>query len=345
MDKSGIILVGNTIVDELVPVLKLGQLTYIDAGKFVPDDELKGEHPKYSVGGIAANVAVNLAKIGGGYPVSVIGKIGRDDRADLIVETLRESGIDTDFLVVDEENETSWTEVLTIERPDGSIERIFRHALGAMGAFQEDDISFEVIARHKIAMFGYGLLLPQLDLADERFGTRLGGILARTQELGVTTALDFVSPTQENMFRFLRYRKAIRYVDICCINEDQAGSLTGFEKSDEACRALVEDLGAKIAVVHCGAAGPNYAYSRGGGLLVQNNFVVPKEEFKGNAGAGDAFSAGFLHGIHQGWGLSESLRFAAAAAAISLGDVSCTGAMQEERKILEHMERVPTASG
>jgi len=36
------------------------------------------------------------------------------------------------------------------------------------------------------------------------------------------------------------------------------------------------------------------------------------------ARAGDAFSAGFFHGIDQNWDLQKSLKFATAAAAIIL---------------------------
>ena len=75
------------------------------------------------------------------------------------------------------------------------------------------------------------------------------------------------------------------------------------------------------------------------GLLTQENFRVPEDECKGNAGAGDAFSAGFLHGTHQEWPIEKSLKFAAAAAAISLGDESCTGAMQHQDYILNFMNR------
>ncbi len=337
--KNGIALIGSTIVDELIPVVKPGQLTYVDANKFVPESELKGEKPQFSVGGMALNVAVDLAKIGGGYPIAVFGKLGRDHRAEIICKILRENRINTDTLIFTEEYETSTTEVMHMKMPDGSIERIFRHILGAMGSFNEADISYDKFSKYKIAVFGYGLLLPQLDMEDKEFGTVMGRILHRVQKSGVQTALDFVSPNQENIFKFLRYNKSIAFVDICCINEDQACSITNKNQPREACVSLVKNFGAGIAVVHCGADGPNYAYTKTDGLIVQNNFIVPDNEYKGNAGAGDAFSAGLLHGIHQKWDLRKSVKFAAAAAAISLNDVSCTGAMKDESFILNYMDR------
>ncbi len=336
--RQGIVLIGSTIVDEVLPVVDAGRMTYVDAQRFVPREELGGEASVYSVGGMALNVAVDLAKINGGYPVAVVGKVGRDDKAELIRRTLAENNIPGDMLIVDEENETSSTEVIHMRLGGGVIERFFRHRLGAMGSFRFEDIPFERLASFKIAMFGYGLLLPQLDLEDPVFGTVLGCSLARTKAMGVLTALDFVSPDQQNLFKFSRYRRALRYVDILCINEDQAAALTENTDPAEACRLLVEELGVGTAVVHCGAQGPNFAYSKADGLIVQENFTVPPEEYLGNAGAGDAFSSGILHGRHRQWSTAASLRFAAAAAAVSLGHISCTGAMRDETYILRYAE-------
>lgn len=337
--QNGIALVGSTIVDEVVPVLDPGRLSYVDANKFVSKDELSGEKVRLSVGGMATNVSVNLAKINGGYPLALFGKIGQDHRAEIILETLDTHNINRDHLIFDPRNETSSTEVIHIRLPDGTVERIFRHKLGAMGNFTLHDMDVQALGAFRLAMFGYGLLLPQLDLFDDRYGTKLGEILARTQALGVKTALDFVSPDKENLFKFLRYQKTIQYVNILCINDDQACSLTEMNEPKDACVALVEEYGAEIAVVHCGATGPNYAYSASSGLVVQPNFYVADEECKGNAGAGDAFSAGFLHGRHEKWSVEKSIKFAAAAASISLRDVSCTGAMQNQDYILNFIKR------
>lgn len=338
MMKHGIACIGSTIVDEVLPVIEPGRLTYVDANKFVSPEELTGEHVQFSVGGMATNVSVNLAKLQGNYPLAIFGRIGTDYRAELIVETLKAHHIDMSGVRRDPDNETSSTEVIHFRLPNGAVERIFRHKLGAMGAFELTDVSLNALASYKIAMFGYGLLLPQLDLADNTYGTILGRLLAPTQAEGVWTALDFVSPDPQNSFKFQRYRQTLHYVDILCINEDQAGSLTELSKPEDACRALVEIYGARIAVVHCGAAGPNYAFSESTGLLVQPNIPVSDGECRGNAGAGDAFSAGFLHGMHQEWPIAKALQFAAAAAAVSLGDESCTGAMKSEAEVWEFMK-------
>ena len=48
----------------------------------------------------------------------------------------------------------------------------------------------------------------------------------------------------------------------------------------------------------------------------------------GTAGAGDAFCAGVLAGLHEGWELQRSLLTGVCAAAMSLTDPTCTGGMK-----------------
>jgi len=48
----------------------------------------------------------------------------------------------------------------------------------------------------------------------------------------------------------------------------------------------------------------------------------------GTAGAGDAFCAGALYGLHEGWDLQKCLLTAVCAAAASLSDPTCTGGMK-----------------
>ena len=47
-----------------------------------------------------------------------------------------------------------------------------------------------------------------------------------------------------------------------------------------------------------------------------------------SAGAGDAFCAGALLGLHEGWPLKRCLQAAVCAAAMSLADPTCTEGMK-----------------
>jgi len=342
-EKEGIGLVGSVIVDTVYEVMEPGALVYSDGAEYLTGDDYESERIEYGTGGMALNNSTNLAKIGVSYPVRVVGKIGADENGRRIREILKKNGFSDEYLIETREHPTSTTHVLHVRDSSGTVNRTFRHYFGAMGSFGPDDIDYSVLEDLRIVMAGYCLLLPLFDRVDEEYGAVLGCVLEKLGELGVTTCVDFVTPKREKWWKFRRFRKMLRWVDILSIGEDQAEGITGMRDERAAVRSLVHDFGVRLAVVHCGDRGNNYLYSRETGLLVQRIFDVPPEEYKGNAGAGDAFTSGLLHGIHQGWDEAKSLRFATAAAAVSLGSLTTTDAMREESYILDYMETRPLA--
>ena len=64
---------------------------------------------------------------------------------------------------------------------------------------------------------------------------------------------------------------------------------------------------------------------------------VPAGLIKGSAGAGDAFAAGILLGIHENWPIYECLKLGVCAGAASLFDESCSDGLKaiEDVKSLE----------
>jgi len=72
----------------------------------------------------------------------------------------------------------------------------------------------------------------------------------------------------------------------------------------------------------------------GVGILVQGSVRVPRELIRGTAGAGDAFGAGCVLGIHEGRDLRECLELGVCAAASSLEDATCSKAIKPWRECL-----------
>jgi len=341
MSREGIGLVGSVIVDMVSEVLEPGNLVYSDGERYLAGADYESERIEYGSGGMALNNAVNLGKMGVPYTVRVMGKIGADENGRRIRATLREHGSPEDLCIVTPDHPTSVTHVLYVRDSSEKINRTFRHFFGAMGDFGPSDIRYDALADLKIVMVGYCLLTPLLDREDPEYGAVIGRVLEKLRTLGVTTCIDFVTPKRERWWKFRRFRKTLHRVDILSIGEDQAEGLTGITDERTAARALVDDYGVRVAVIHCGDKGVNYLYSNETGLLAQPIFLVPPEEYAGNTGAGDAFTSGLLHGFHQGWDAQKSLKYATAAAAVSLGSLTATGAMREEKYILEYMKTRP----
>jgi len=290
---------------------------------------------------MALNNSVNIAKMGAEFPVRVVGKIGNDENGGRIRAILGANGLDDGFLIETPEHPTSTTQVLYVSDTSGIINRTFRHYFGAMGNFDPGEVDIDLLSDLRIVMVGYCLLLPRFDQPDATHGARIGHVLERLQCAGVTTCVDFVTPKRDRWWKFERFKKTLRWIDILSIGEDQAEGLTGIADEESAARALVETYGVGTAIVHCGDKGINYLYNGDSGLIRQSIFDVPPEEYAGNTGAGDAFTTGFLYGIHERWDMVESLKFATAAAAVSLGSLTCTDAMRNAAFIREYMQSRP----
>jgi sugar/nucleoside kinase (ribokinase family) len=55
---------------------------------------------------------------------------------------------------------------------------------------------------------------------------------------------------------------------------------------------------------------------------------LPKGYIKGAAGAGDAFCAGVLYGVHENWSLEKSLLTGTCAATACMSDPTCTDGLR-----------------
>ena len=72
----------------------------------------------------------------------------------------------------------------------------------------------------------------------------------------------------------------------------------------------------------------DFARTRKGEDFWQTSLKLPSKHISGTAGAGDAFCAGVLWGLHECWDLQRSLLTAVCIAAASLSDATCTAGVQ-----------------
>jgi sugar/nucleoside kinase (ribokinase family) len=72
--------------------------------------------------------------------------------------------------------------------------------------------------------------------------------------------------------------------------------------------------------------------------VYENALNVPRERIVSAVGAGDAFCAGVLYGIHEGWDPEESLKIGTGAAAASLLAANTTDGVRSLRDVKELCE-------
>lgn len=294
-------------------------------------------------GGAPYNVLIALARCGAPFPLLGAGLVGQDPPGRSILEDCRRHHIDTRYLRTTGKASTSYTDVMT-EQESGR--RTFFHDRGANALWRGNDIDFERVSA-RIFHFGYLLLLDELDKPDPKFGTRAARLLAAAQKAGLKTSVDAASIESDRCSEIVS--PALKYTDYCILNEIEAGRIAGCEirrangsldpvTLRRAARALMELGVRELVVIHFPEGA--LARTRHGENVWQSSLKLPAGYLAGTAGAGDAFCAGVLLGLHEGWDLRRSLRTGVCIAAAALSHPTTTGGIKSLRSSLALAKKV-----
>jgi sugar/nucleoside kinase (ribokinase family) len=276
-------------------------------------------------GGGAYNMLKNLARLGAPFPLQAAGLVGEDPTGDRILADCRAHGIDATALRATSRAPTGHTDVMTV-RDTGR--RTFFTRIGANALLGPEHIDFTA-TRARIFYLGYLLLLDRLDALRDGAPAALD-VFARARHAGMITALDMVSAVSDRFATVVS--PVLPQVDVCFANDLEAETLTGISlrragtldlPSVEAAAAAMLARGVqRWAIIHFpeGAC----ARSASGETLWQGCVRVPPADILGTAGAGDAFSAGVLFGVHEDWPMTASLELGVCTAAASLYHVTCS---------------------
>lgn len=278
-------------------------------------------------GGSPYNVLVDLAKLGVPLPLAGVGLVGEDADGRKILDDCARYTIDAEGIQRTSAAPTSFTDVMTVQ---GSGRRTFFHARGANALLSGGHFDFTK-SRARIFHLGYLLLLDGLDAPSTTHGTVAAEVLARAQEAGMKTSIDVVSEDSDRFPKIVL--PALPYVDVCVMNEFEAGRVTGrkirvgeildYGELRLAMQALLDAGVKERVVVHYPEGG--CALGKGGDWDEHGSVCLPADYIVGAAGAGDAFTAGTLLGWHEGLPVREWLRQGVCAAAANLSDETCTG--------------------
>jgi sugar/nucleoside kinase (ribokinase family) len=319
--RRGLLAGGNWIIDQVKIIDVFPQLEQLA--------NIRSQ--SQGTGGAPYNVLLNLSGLGAPFPLSAAGRVGKDALGDQILKDCKRRKIDTRFLKATPQAPTSYTDVMTVA---GDGRRTFFHHRGANTLWDGSDLDFQR-AKARIFHLGYLLLLDALDATDRKFGTRAARLLAQAREAGLKTSIDVVSEDSDRFARVVG--PALRYTDYCILNEIEAGKTTGFRirtpdgRLDtvalrHAAGALLQLGVEELVVIHFPEGG--FARTCKGEDYWQPSIDLPSKYIAGAAGAGDAFCAGVLYGLHEGWELPRCLMVAVCAAAASMSHPTCTGGVK-----------------
>ena len=315
--RKGLLAGGNWIIDQVKMIDVYPQLEQLA--------NIRSQ--SQGTGGAPYNVLIDLAKSGAPFPLMAAGLVGQDSLGEQILQDCRTHDIDVRHLGRTTNAPTSYTDVMTEK---GRGRRTFFHARGANALWRGADLDFSR-TRARIFHLGYLLLLDALDQPDAKFGTRAARLLAAAQGAGVKTSVDVVSEESDRFAKIVN--PALQHVDYCVLNEIEAGKTTGFKvrQADgrldtvalrHAAGALLQQGVRELVVIHFPEGA--FARTRKGEDFWQASLKLPPDYIAGTAGAGDAFCAGVLLGLHEDWDLQKCLLTGVCIAAASLADSTCT---------------------
>ena len=325
MIRKGIVIAGNVLTDNV----KIVQ-SYPEKGMLATIME-----ESIAVGGCVPNTAIDIKKIDKSVPVTVYGKIGKDEKGIFVKEQMKEVGIDVSGIKESLTVPTSYSDVIT-EKYSGA--RTFFHNRGANAEFCIDDVDVDNLDC-KIFHIGYLMLLDWFDkLVDGNTG--MARLLKSVRDKGIKTSIDIVSESSGDFQKIVRC--ALPYCDYAIINEIEACNVIGVEPRDKDGKLIEEniiyamkqlmELGVKEkVVVHCPEKG--YCIDKSGNLTLRDTLKLPNGFIKGSVGAGDAFCAGCLYSLYNDYKDDEMLDFASLVAASCLSEKDSISGVRDVEKL------------
>jgi ribokinase len=285
MKKSRILVVGSSNTDMIVQLRKLpGPGETVINGKF-----------STAPGGKGANQAVGAARAGGS--VTFIGRVGSDDFGASALANLGQDGIDVSHVVRDPKAPSGVAFICVAEGGENSI---------AVASGANDQLSVADIRRSAALFRKADIMLVQLE-------TPLPTVAAAVALAAKAGATVILNPAPARSLPASLLRK----VSILTPNEHEAELLTGIKVTDGDSAAKAADallgMGVGTVIMTLGKRG---AYIATGGLREwMQGFKVKAVD---TTAAGDVFNGALAVALGEDLVLSDAVRFAQAAAAISV---------------------------
>ncbi|MDO5695462.1 MAG: ribokinase [Eubacteriales bacterium] len=276
-----------------------------------PGETVRGTYFQSGPGGKGFNQGVAARKAGGDVLMST--KIARDIFGQVAEYTMDELGLAKDYLFYANDRATGTALILVDEH---SSQNAIMVVPGAAETFTEDEVN-QVIAH----IDENTILLTQLEINLPA----VYQVIRAAKERGATVVLN---PAPYSPFD----RDILAYVDIITPNEIEACGLTGTTvdtaENARVAAAAIRAMGVPHVIITWGDKG---AYVLDDTL----DEIIPPVPVKAldTTGAGDAFNGALVTALAEGCNLKAAVRFANAAAALSVQKLGTTNSMADRAAI------------
>ena len=296
-----IVVVGSSNTDMILQMKRIPR----------PGETILGGRFSTAAGGKGANQAVAAARAGG--DVSFIARVGNDMLGKQAVEGFCRDGIDTRYIATDPKEPSGVALIFVADSGENSI----GVAPGANAALSVDDIH-----KYRDVILSANILLIQLEIPMETVQAAVK--LAAEKQICVILNPAPAQPLSDDI---------LQNVSVLTPNESETQLLTGIEVTDEntAERAakLLAQKGVKTIIITMGANGA-FVYSSDFTGIVPSFPVKPVD----TTAAGDVFNGALAVAFANRMNLTEAIRFANAAAAISVTQLGAQPSAPKLDKIM-----------
>ena len=265
----------------------------LDYGAKIPVDSLM-----IDTGGGATNTATSFARMG--MKTAALSKVGQDRPGREVAQRLAQEKVDTSLLIYSEQHHTGFSVIITGFTGDRTI-LVHR---GASTQLTEQEIPWDILAQSQWLYIGSmagaaASLFKKLAMFGGQHGVKVG-----------------VNPGSTQLREGLEsLREAFQYTSAIFLNKREAYRITGVQPDRgpaderEMLRLLCE-VGCNNVIITAGAEGSE-------GYDGHAHYTIPayRTEVVSPVGAGDAFAAACIVGLHHGLPLNEAMRIGAANAA------------------------------
>jgi len=306
MGTASIVVVGSSNTDMIIRLSRIPR----------PGETILGGKFLTAAGGKGANQAVGAARAGG--KVAFIARVGKDVFGDEAIAGLRRDGIDVRKVRRDATAPSGVALIFVAEDGENSI---------AVASGANAKLSSADVRQAGTLIRSAALLLAQLE-------TPLAAVRAAA-ELAVRAGVPFIlNPAPARALS----DSLLRLISIITPNETEAELLTGIKVTDEAAAAKASRAlllrGARAVILTLGARGAFLA----DGNRAQ---LVPGFRVKAldTTAAGDIFNGALAVALAEGEELPDAVRFANAAAALSVARLGAQPSAPTRREIERLLKR------
>ena len=308
--RSGILTFGSFITDHNMAI---ESYPAEDMATFITSRQLAAGGPGY-------NIAANLRRLDPSMRVECHGLLGDDENGRVVLDALARHGISTDGMTLTREAPQIYVQVMTSEETGRRTFFCFRGVADLLDERHVDPGA----SGGRIFHVGAPGLHPRLDRPHPAGGNGWTRVLARARELGFRTNMEMASLEGEVLRPIVL--PCLPLLDSIVINdlegeaisevEIRPGGVLDWEAAGRACRRLRELGVRRVAAIHFpeGAV----AVDEAGALHAQPSVRWPDSRIVSAVGAGDAFAAGLVYGLHEGWPVARGLKLAVSVAAVCL---------------------------